>query len=111
MVTKVSASPEILWPPNHKGISVQVTAQASDDCGPAPECRIISVSSNEPADGTDDGETAPDWGVTAPLALRLRAERAGGGNGRAYAIEVACTDASGNTATATAAVTVPSDRR
>jgi len=45
-----------------------------------------------------------------PLVALLRVERAGGGNGRVYTIDVECIDASGNTATAMVEVTVPHDQ-
>ena len=41
----------------------------------------------------------------------LRAERSGGEGGRVYTITYRARDAAGNTATATATVTVPHDRR
>jgi hypothetical protein len=43
-------------------------------------------------------------------SVKLRAERAGGGNGRVYTITFEVTDASGNVGTATATVTVPRSR-
>ena len=87
---------------------VTVTASASDICDAAPVCKITSVSSNEPVNGTGDGDTAPDWVITGNLTANLRAERAG--SGRVYTITVACTDASGNSSTKTTAVTVPHDQ-
>jgi hypothetical protein len=107
VVGAVSASPNLLWPPNHKLVRVRVTASASDVCDPTPSCRITGITSNEPIEGTDDGDTAPDWMITADLAARLRAERAGTGTGRIYTITVACTDASGNVATGVTTVQVP----
>jgi hypothetical protein len=74
-------------------------------------CSIASVSSNEPENGTGDGDTAPDWQVTGALSIELRAERAGTGTGRIYSIAVSCTDRSGNvSAPALVNVTVPHNR-
>ena len=77
-----------------------VTVTASDGCGSNVNCRIVDVTSNEPAQGP-----SPDWQITAIHAL-LRAERRAG-TGRVYTITVACTDPSGNTTTSTVTVTVP----
>ena len=74
-----------------------------------PETRIVSVKSNEPVNGTGDGDTAPDWEVTGALTLNLRAERAGGG-GRVYVITVESRGDSGNASTRTVTVTVPKSR-
>ena len=68
---------------------------------------IISVFSNEPADGLGAGDTAPDVEITGDLSLNLRAERSGKGTGRVYTITVECSDASGNTSTRSVDVTVP----
>lgn len=56
------------------------------------------------------GDTPPDWVITGPLTVDLRAERSGKGSGRVYTITVECSDASGNTATKTVTVTVPHDQ-
>jgi hypothetical protein len=73
----------------------------------APACWIKAVTSNEPINGTDDGNTSPDWMITADLSTEIRAERSGIGTGRVYTIEVNCADASGNVATAATQVKVP----
>jgi hypothetical protein len=104
IITSASASPNTLWPPNHKMVPVTVSVSATDNSGAVPTCQIVSVSSSEPINGLGEGDTAPDWQITGPLTVNLRAERSGKGTGRTYTIIVACTDASGNTSTA--AVTV-----
>jgi hypothetical protein len=109
-VSGLAASPASLWPANHSMRDVTVSYDAADNCGGAVNCVISSVTSNEPADGTGDGDTAPDWLVVGAHRLRLRAERAGGGPGRVYTIAVACTDAAGNTTTKTVTVNVPKSR-
>ena len=109
-IHSVSASLDVLWPPNHEMVGVTVTVDAEDICDPAPVCNIVNVTSNEPIDGLGDGDTAPDWEIKGDLTVELRAERAGGGTGRVYTIHIECTDASGNTATATVEVTVPHDQ-
>jgi hypothetical protein len=107
----VSATPSSLWPPNHKMVPVTIAVDASDMCDDAPACRITSVTSNEPSNTIGDGNTSPDWLITGPLGVELRAERMGPGSGRVYTITVQCTDASGNAgATRTVVVTVPHDQ-
>ncbi len=110
VINNLAANPNVLWPPNHKMRPVTVTADASDNCDPDPVCKITSVSSNEPVNGTGDGDTSPDWEITGDLTVNLRAERSGTGSGRVYTITVECADASGNSATAEATVTVPHNR-
>jgi hypothetical protein len=87
-------------------IPVTVTVSSSDRGDAAPAARLVSVTSNEPVNGTGDGDTGPDWMITGPLSLTLRAERAGTGNGRVYTIAVQISDRSGNTTNATVQVTV-----
>ena len=110
-ITSISASPSVLWPPNHKMVKVTVEVDATDNSGSAPFCCILGVSSNESINGPGDGDTEPDWDYADdPLVVLLRAERAGGGDGRVYTIEVGSTDASGNAATDTVEVIVPHDQ-
>ena len=71
----------------------------------------LSVSSNEPVNGTGDGNTAPDWQIVNEHLVRLRAERAGNGTGRVYTITITATDSAGESSSADVAVSVPHDRR
>lgn len=107
---RLTASPAELWPANHKLVAVTLAAQVVDAADPAPVTRILGVACNEPVNGPGDGHTAPDWEITGPLSLQLRAERAGSGPGRIYTITVEGRDAAGNTATRTVNVTVPHNR-
>jgi hypothetical protein len=104
-VTNMVASPPNLWPPNHKMVAVTVTVTVQDDADPAPVSRIVAVTSNQPINGPGDGTTAPDWEITGPLTVNLRAERAGGAD-RLYAIVVVTTDFAGNSTTSTVVVSV-----
>jgi hypothetical protein len=104
-IAAVTASPHVLWPPNHKMVPVAIHVDSSDLCQPNPSCQITSVTSNEPVDGPG-ADKSPDWQVTGPLTLLLRAERRGSGCGRVYTIGVACSDGS-NSTSANVTVTVP----
>ncbi len=109
VIVSITASPNNLWPPNHTMVNVSVTVIATDAVDPAPTSHIVSVSSNQPINGTGDGDTSPDWVITGPLTLQLRAERAGNAP-RVYTITIATTDASGNTSYGTVIVTVGDGR-
>jgi hypothetical protein len=106
-ITEVTAKPHVLRLPQHQMVPVTVAAAVTDACDPKPVCTLTSVASNEPENGTGDGDTGPDWQLTGPLTVNLRAERAGTGSGRVYTLTVACHDAAGNTTQDTTTVTVP----
>ncbi|NCU03428.1 MAG: hypothetical protein GXC73_05520, partial [Chitinophagaceae bacterium] len=105
VISSVTANPSSLWPPNHKMKPVTVTTVSTDNCG-TTDCRIISVTSNEPTSETGDGDLSTDWEITGKNTVNLRAERAGSGNGRIYTITVECKDASGNATQSTTNVIV-----
>jgi hypothetical protein len=98
-----TVTPHEIWPPNHKMVPVVVGVRVRDAVDGTPDTRIVSVTSNEPTDGTD-------WEVTGPLTLNLRADRAGSGTGRVYTIVVASIDDFGNASTVSLYVVVPHDR-
>ena len=110
VITALTATPNSLWPPDHKMYPVTVSVTATDAVDPAPVCKIVSVSSNQPINGTGDGDMAPDWVITGNLTAQLRAERAGS-NDRVYTIKVQCTDASLNSSSSTVQVRVTQSRR
>jgi hypothetical protein len=109
-ILSVEATPNTLWPPNHQMVNVAVTVVAFDLVDPTPVSRIISVTSNQPINGTGDGDASPDWVITGPLTVQLRSERSQGKD-RTYAITVETSDDAGNTATATVMVIVSNGRR
>jgi hypothetical protein len=95
---------------NHKMVAVTLTASVRDAGDPAPVTRIVSVLSNQPANGTGDGNTSSDWEITGPMSVNLRAERSGNDGDRIYTITIESRDAAGNTSQATTIVTVPHNR-
>lgn len=95
VITSLTASPDTLWPPNHKMVDVKPRAMVTDACGPVG-WKITRVTSNEGVNGRGDGNTSPDWQITGDHTLKLRAERLGKGSGRVYTITVVATDAAGN---------------
>jgi hypothetical protein len=110
VIASVSTQPKSLWPPNHKMVNVKVSARVTDTCS-ATTWAIVKVTSNEAVNGNGDGNTSPDWIITGPHTVQLRAERAGLGRGRVYTITVQATDAAGNVSpNAVVKVTVPHDQ-
>jgi Tol biopolymer transport system component len=110
------ANKTLLWPPNHKMVDIVVEANVSDNSG-LPVTLYASVSSNEPVNGSGDGDKSPDW--TEPvidqengiITLQLRSERSGKGNSRVYTITITATDTSNNSTTANIEITVPHDKK
>jgi hypothetical protein len=111
VIASVTATPNTLWPPNHGMVPMVIGVSVADVCDPSLDCHIVSVGSNEPVDGQGDGHTVPDWVVTGPLTVDLRAERSGGGSGRIYTIGVQCTDGSANSTLGSVQVSVAHDQR
>ncbi|HXH40289.1 MAG TPA: HYR domain-containing protein, partial [Thermoanaerobaculia bacterium] len=104
-IVSITASPNSLHPPDHKMVDVTITVIATDLVDPAPMSHIVSVSSNQADNGNGDGNTSPDFIITGPLTLQLRAERDPQSD-RVYTITIATSDFSGNTAQGTVTVTV-----
>jgi hypothetical protein len=109
-IVSITASPNNLWPPNHSMHDVTVTVVAVDLVDPAPTAHIVSITSNQPDNGTGDGDTTGDIVITGPLTVQLRAERSQGVD-RVYTITIASTDFSGNAAFGTVNVTVSQSNR
>jgi hypothetical protein len=93
-------------------VDVMVNYHVMDNCDPSSAIACtLRVSSNEPINGTGDGDSAPDWEVVDSHHVRLRAERAANGDGRIYTISITCADSSGNSAARTVTVSVPHNRQ
>lgn len=98
VIASATASPNKLWPPNHKMVLVTVTMNAYDAVDTSLTNSIVSVSSNQPINGTGDGDTGPDWTIVGPLQVQLRAERSHN-ELRIYTITVRSQDDAGNSST------------
>jgi 6-phosphogluconolactonase len=107
-ISDVSATPNVLWPPNHKFVDVTIGYSVTDPC---PNTCVLTVASSEPVNGTGDGNTSPDWQVIDSHHVSLRAERSGPGEGRVYTITITCTNATNHlSSTKTVTVLVPHDQ-
>ena len=106
----ISASPELLWPANHKYVDVKVAVEAKDNIDPDPDVTLVSITSNEPDNGLGDGDTPNDIVILNDFNFKLRAESSGIGDGRIYTITYKVSDACGNATTASITVTVPKSK-
>lgn len=105
----MSVEPTQLWPPNHTMHLVASGISASDTC--CDPTLAVEVSSNEPINGTGDGDIDPDWEVVdngdGTFDVYVRAERAGNGEGRVYTITATATDCANNVTVNVGTVNVP----
>lgn len=108
--------PDVLWPPNHKMVDVNIRFRVVDACSDPGDVDFVlrDVRSSEPANDIGDGNTEPDiMGAdigTADTHIQLRAERSGPGVGRTYTLLYTAEDAAGLSVRASGIVTVPHDQ-
>jgi hypothetical protein len=111
----LGVSPNVLWPPNHALVPVDISAVATDSCGVA-DAILMEVTSSEADDalGTGDGSTTGDIAGaemgSADTQILLRAERAAEGPGRVYVIRYMARDEAGLTVEKQIEVLVPHDK-
>jgi 6-phosphogluconolactonase (cycloisomerase 2 family) len=98
VITDAFASPDVLWPPNHKFVDVTINYTETSNC---PSTCTLSVTSNEPGPN--------EWIIVDAHHVELLAERNGNGSGRVYTITITCTN-SGGTPTQAVTVLVPRDQ-
>lgn len=103
------ASPGTLWPPNHKMIPVSISG-VTDPNDQSVTITVLEVTQDEPVNGPGDGNTRPDAVIQGGTVL-LRAEKAGGGNGRVYHITFEADDGDFGVCTGMVTVCVPHDRK
>ena len=102
--SNATASPNSLWPPNHKLVTISVGGVFGLDSTPA-EILVTGIEQDEPVNGLGDGDTSPDgFGVGTDLP-QVRRERSGLEDGRIYFISFDASDAS-STASCAGLVTV-----
>lgn len=107
--TQAIGSPNKLWPPNHKLVSIAISGITDPDGDPVTLI-ITKITQDEPVNGLGDGDTSPDgFGIGASQA-QVRAERSGTGNGRVYAISFTADDGKGGNCTGAVKIGVPHDQ-
>ncbi len=108
-ILNLRAEYQPLWPPNHRMVPVTLLYDAVDNCGTCT-CEVF-VYSDEPENGTGDGNTPVDSEVTDAHHILLMAERSGSGAGRTYFILVVCHDEAWNSNYGMTSVFIPHDNR
>ncbi len=97
VITGVTSTKTALWPPNHKMEDVYIGYTAADNCGNV--ITSLSVTSNQPINGTGDGDTDLDWIIVDNHHVKLRAERGNSSEARIYTITIRATDGTNITTT------------
>ncbi|HWC19481.1 MAG TPA: hypothetical protein VG498_20885 [Terriglobales bacterium] len=103
-----SATPKVLWPPDHRLVPVSLSVNVADSGSGANSFKLASNVSNEPDSGAGDIQGFATG--TAATSGFLREERLGTGTGRVYTFVFNGTDRAGNSATCTTNVVVPHDQ-
>jgi hypothetical protein len=107
VVQGLSFSPNILWPPNHKFVTVTATLNLSDPLDPHPSVTLVSITSNE---GNIADEVQNAQFGTDDRTFDLLSEREGTGTGRVYTITYLVRNAAGNGRLVAGYVVVPHDQ-
>jgi hypothetical protein len=94
IITNLKEDWEPIWPPNHKMVNIFLDYSVDNACGEV--YTEIYVYSNEPEDGTGDGDSSPDWEIVDDHNVLLRAERSATGTGREYYIYIMVRDENWN---------------
>ncbi len=100
IITGASITPESLWPPDHEWQEMTLDVTVTDDTYAI--WYVQEVISNQPEDGTGDGDYAPDWMRPDDnlQLLGLRRERSGNHptETRVYSVILQAIDMAGNLA-------------
>jgi len=100
VISGATASPSMLWPPNHDMVDVMVTYEAADNCAILESW--LSASSNQAGAGSSS-----DWEIVDAHHVRLRAARSGRWGERLYTVTITAKDIHGNLSTQDVTVRVP----
>jgi len=91
--TAAVADHTLLWPPNHKYVTIKIKGVTDPD-GDAVTLAVTQIWQDESTMADGSGDTPID-GIIDGSTARVRAERAGDGDGRIYQIFFRATDALG----------------
>ncbi|HZR23163.1 MAG TPA: putative Ig domain-containing protein [Vicinamibacterales bacterium] len=104
-----TASPNLLWPPNHKFATIKINGVTDPDPGDTVTITVTSIYQDEPTLVAGSGNTAID-GIISGATAQVRAERSGLYNGRLYFIGFSASDGKGGSCTGTVTMGVPHDQ-
>lgn len=107
--SSVYPSDQLLWPPNHKFMTVDILGITDVD-GDRVDVVVTDITQDEPVKGKGDGNTSPD-AIILDGGVKLRSERSGKGNGRVYEIHISATDTQGASCEAAVIVGVPHNKK
>jgi hypothetical protein len=109
--SSAGASPALLWPPQHKFVTVSI-AGVTDPEGDPVSIMVSGISQDEPLLGSGTGNTCPDASGIGTSVASLRAERSGlaTANGRVYHVTFTADDGKGGQCTGQVLVCVPRDQ-
>jgi probable HAF family extracellular repeat protein len=96
VISALTATPSVVTPPNHAMVPVTVSVTATDNVDDAPVCALAGI--------TAAGAAASDFAMTGAFSASVRAV-----GGRTYSLRVTCSDAAGNSSSASVDVVVPPD--
>lgn len=97
VISGITATPDVLSPPNNKLIPVTISVDVSDVADAMPRCFAFSVTGDEDING--------DFRLVSDLQIELRASRQK--DERTYTVHVRCVDDSANAADGSVTVRVP----
>jgi hypothetical protein len=105
------ANATMLWPPNHKFVPIAI-GNVTDPDGDPVNMTITGIHQDEPTKGLGSGDQSPDGIIVDNHTVKVRAERAGTGDGRVYHIDFTANDGKGGVCTGEVSVpVVPHDQR
>lgn len=99
-----TASPDTIWPADGRFVPISLRGVTDPDNGPVA-VTVTGITQDEPLTGS------PDATGVGTATARVRASRAGNGDGRVYRIAFEARDPDGGVCTGTVTVCVPHDRR
>ncbi|TNJ61361.1 hypothetical protein FE784_34375 [Paenibacillus hemerocallicola] len=103
----LTASPSTIWPPDGRMVPITTTPEAADGGSGVATLTLVSITSNEPDEGTGPASIQGASYGTDDREYSLLAERADTGSGRTYTIVYTVKDLAGNATTASVDVHVP----
>ena len=107
IISGAAASPNVLWPPNNKFVTVSVPYTVTDNCDAAPACTLSVTAADSGGGINNQGDSSI---VLDAHTVQLLASRNGGGNGRIYTIDISCKDKLPLSSSTNVTVTVPHDQ-